>query len=54
MAKKFIWPGPYVIEHCNKPLGIIDRLKIAWQCLFREDVRGLCLEAPDWAKEKEK
>jgi hypothetical protein len=54
MIKKFVWPEAYVVECSSKPLGIWKRLNLAWSCLFAQGVRGLCLEAPDWAKEKGK
>ncbi len=54
MTKNYVWPGPYVVVRCKKPLGILNRLKLAWSCLFMDNVCGLCLEAPDWAKEKGK
>ena len=55
MNKRLIfWPEPFVMECSAKPIGIWRRLKLAWSCLFREDVRGLCLQAPEWAREKGK
>jgi hypothetical protein len=55
MNKRLIfWPEPFVLECSAKPIGILRRLKLAWSCLFREDVRGLCLQAPDWVREKGK
>ena len=55
MNKRLIfWPEPLVMECSAKPIGIWRRVKLAWSCLFRDDVRGLCLQAPEWARERGK
>jgi len=50
---RYFWPGPVVVIFTEGGLSIRRRLELAWSCLFRRDVRGLCYEPPQWARERD-